>query len=51
MWAFRWECVIRTYFALERFLDVKDTWKRSNTKVRWCVCASVHSQPPPAPWL
>lgn len=34
MWASRWECVIRTFFTLERFSDVKDAWKRGNAKVR-----------------
>ena len=34
MWAFRWEGVIQTYFALERFDDVKGAWKRSTTEVR-----------------
>lgn len=33
MWASRWECVIQTFFALDRFGDVKNTWKRSNNEV------------------
>ncbi|CBJ29284.1 pentatricopeptide repeat-containing protein, putative [Ectocarpus siliculosus] len=32
MWAFRWECMMQSFFFLERYDDVRKTWRRSKTK-------------------